>query len=107
MPRASSTGKHGVAEPQIRLTIGQRLEVGYDPSSPLARTTDTTDWLATRLEDVADDRSWLTVAWPTDSERRLILVECGDGLAVAVTTPQDALYAADVVVAATVAAPVP
>jgi c-di-GMP-binding flagellar brake protein YcgR len=87
--------------------IGQRLEVGYDPSSPHARSADTTVWLASRLEDRDDAATRLTLAWPTDAQRRLILVEPGDAVAVAASSPEDALYAADAVVDATSHQPLP
>jgi c-di-GMP-binding flagellar brake protein YcgR len=89
------------------LSIGQRLEFGYDPSSPAGRAASATEWLASRLEDQAEDGTWLTVAWPTDSQRRLIMVEPGDAVAVAASTPSDALYAADAMIEAIIRVPVP
>jgi c-di-GMP-binding flagellar brake protein YcgR len=89
------------------LAIGQRLEIGYDPSAPRGRSSEANEWFPSRLEDQADDAAWLTVAWPTDAQRRLILVEPGDILEVAASTPRDALYAAQGIVETTVREPVP
>jgi c-di-GMP-binding flagellar brake protein YcgR len=89
------------------LSIGQRLEVGYDPSAEHGPSGAATEWFASRLEDQADDSTWLTVAWPTDTKRRLLLVQPGDAVEVAASTPQDALYAAEAIIEVTVREPVP
>ncbi|HEV7663834.1 MAG TPA: PilZ domain-containing protein [Chloroflexota bacterium] len=89
------------------LTIGQRLELGYDPSSPMGRRAEATEWLPSRLEDKAEDGRWFTVAWPTDPYRKLILVEPGDRVALAASSPRDALYAADAVIEAINHEPIP
>jgi c-di-GMP-binding flagellar brake protein YcgR len=89
------------------LSIGQRLEVGYDPSAAHGPSGAATEWFPSRLEDQAEDSSWLTVAWPTDAQRRLLLLEPGDAVEVAASTPQDALYAAEAIIELTVRQPVP
>jgi c-di-GMP-binding flagellar brake protein YcgR len=91
----------------VALSIGQRIELGYDPTSPMGRKAEATEWLNSRLEDKAEDGSCLTVAWPTDTHRKLIMVEPGDRVALAASTPQDALYAADAVIEASDEDPVP
>jgi c-di-GMP-binding flagellar brake protein YcgR len=82
----------------LSFTIGQRLEIGYG-DEPV-------HWLATRLED-HDDAGHLTIAWPTDAERRLLPVKPGNTLELAASTPQDALYSAAVTVVETRREPVP
>jgi c-di-GMP-binding flagellar brake protein YcgR len=62
------------------LRIGQRVDVRFGAN-----------WLPTRLEDLASDR--LQLAWPTDSERRLIPLKPGDTVDIAVSA-EDALYSA-------------
>jgi c-di-GMP-binding flagellar brake protein YcgR len=89
------------------LTVGQRMELGYDPSAPLSRASSATEWLSSRLEDLSADGSLLTLAWPTDALRRLILVEPADPVSVAITADQDALYAADALIESTTHVPVP
>jgi c-di-GMP-binding flagellar brake protein YcgR len=79
-------------------TLGQRLEIGYG-DEPV-------HWLASRLED-HDDADRLTIAWPTDAERRLVAVKVGGTIELAASTPQDALYSAAVTVVETVREPVP
>jgi c-di-GMP-binding flagellar brake protein YcgR len=61
-----------------KLAVGQRLELQW-----------ATEWLPTRLEDVAEPR--LEVAWPTDRERRLVPLKVGDTVLLA-TSAEDALY---------------
>ena len=74
--------------PQVSelLTIGQRLELGVG--------TDEVQWFPTRLED-HEGRGGLTVAWPTDRDRRLIPVANGQTLELAWSS-RDALYSATV-----------
>jgi hypothetical protein len=67
-----------------RLVVGQRLEL-----------RSVADWLPTRLEDINSKDELLTVAWPTDRERRLVPLKAGDTLELA-GTAQDALYSATV-----------
>ncbi len=78
--------------------IGQRLEIGYGE--------DVVRWLASRLED-HDGGDRLTIAWPTDAERRRMPVKAGSMIELAASTPQDALYSAAVMVVETVREPVP
>ena len=68
--------------------IGQRLEIGFG-EGPV-------EWLPSRLEDHPTD-STLTVAWPTDRDRRLIAVAPGATLQLSVST-REAMYSASVVV---------
>jgi c-di-GMP-binding flagellar brake protein YcgR len=79
------------------LAIGQRLEIGYAPAAEADQPHEM-DWLPSRLEDLDACGEQLTVAWPTDHDRRLIPVNPGDVLRVAVSTPRDAMYAARAVV---------
>src|SRR5918911_5419943 len=75
--------------PSEALAIGRHLEIGVGE--------DYIVWLASRLEDHAGDNV-LTVAWPTDHERRLIGVPRAGTLEVALATRDDAMYTATVVV---------
>jgi len=68
-----------------RFVVGQRLELRSVAS----------DWLPTRLEDINSKDELLTVAWPTDRERRLLPVKAGETLELA-GSAQDALYSATV-----------
>jgi c-di-GMP-binding flagellar brake protein YcgR len=68
------------------LTLGQRLEIGFGE--------DTVEWLASRIEDHDGSGERVTVAWPTDHERRQIPVKPGQTVQLAASTPQDAMYAA-------------
>lgn len=78
--------------------IGQRLQIGYGD--------DGVHWVASRVEDLGDgDR--LTIAWPTDAERRLLPVKPGSRIELAASTPQDAMYAAAVTVVESTREPVP
>src|SRR5438309_10179256 len=74
--------------PSEVFSIGQRLEIGFG-EGPL-------EWLPSRLEDHPTE-STLTVAWPTDRDRRLIAVAPGATLQLSVST-RDAMYSASVVV---------
>ncbi len=74
--------------PSEVFTIGQRLEIGFG-EGPV-------DWLPSRLEDHPGDGA-LTVAWPTDRDRRLIAVAPGAILQLVAST-RDAMYSATVVV---------
>jgi c-di-GMP-binding flagellar brake protein YcgR len=74
--------------PSDVFSIGQRLEIGFG-EGPL-------EWLPSRFEDHLAE-STLTVAWPTDRDRRLIEVEPGTNLQL-VTWTHDAMYTATVVV---------
>jgi c-di-GMP-binding flagellar brake protein YcgR len=65
-----------------RFVVGQRLELRSDST-----------WVPSRLEDIAGDQ--LTVAWPTDRERRLVPLKPGDTLELT-GSAQDALYSATV-----------
>src|SRR5579859_7363524 len=78
--------------------IGERLEIGYGD--------DVVSWLASRVEDhLGPDR--LTVAWPTDAERRLVPLETGQAIELAASAHHDALYSASVTVEQTTRDPVP
>lgn len=72
------------------LRVGQRLEVG------IALADGQLHWLPSRLEDQHGELS-ITVAWPTDRDRRLIPVAPGAELQLAASTC-DALYSATAVV---------
>ena len=76
--------------PSEMLSIGQRLEVGIAESDGMLR------WLPSRLEDQHGELS-ISVAWPTEADRRLISVAPGAQLQVAAST-RDALYSATAVV---------
>src|SRR5437879_11403108 len=75
------------------LTIGQRLEIGYASDAETDHAHEM-DWLPSRLEDLDISGELLTVAWPTDHDRRRIPVNPGDMLRVAASTPSDAMYSA-------------
>jgi c-di-GMP-binding flagellar brake protein YcgR len=80
------------------LSIGQHIEIGYVRSGGAATHQQQLDWLPTRVEDLDEVGGRLTVAWPTDRERRLIVVTTGGALSVSASTPSDAMYSAQVVV---------
>jgi c-di-GMP-binding flagellar brake protein YcgR len=80
------------------LSIGQHIEIGYVPPGEAPTHQQQLDWLPTRVEDLDEVGGRLTVAWPTDHERRLIAVATGGALAVSASTPSDAMYSAQVVV---------
>lgn len=69
-----------------KLLVGQRLEVNFAGH-----------WLPTRLEEL--NATQLVVAWPTDSERRLLPLKVGDAVHIA-TSAEDALYSTTVSVVA-------
>jgi c-di-GMP-binding flagellar brake protein YcgR len=83
--------------PSDALAIGHHIEVGVG--------SERVAWFPSRLEDFDDDAT-LTLAWPTDAERRLVGLEIDQRLAVA-TYSRDALYLASVVVRQRVPRPVP
>jgi c-di-GMP-binding flagellar brake protein YcgR len=66
------------------LAIGQRLEVGIQHGEDVA-------WFRSRIEDFDDTQIQLTLAWPTDADRRLISIEPGHTVRMVVATP-DALF---------------
>ena len=66
------------------LTIGQRLEVGIG--------NEAVDWYPSRVEDLADET--LSVAWPMDRQRALILVAPGEPIQVTASARDDAAYSA-------------
>jgi c-di-GMP-binding flagellar brake protein YcgR len=80
------------------LAIGQHIEIGYLRSGEGSTHKQQLDWLPTRVEDLDEIGGRLTVAWPTDHERRLIVVATGGALSVSASTPSDAMYSAQVVV---------
>jgi c-di-GMP-binding flagellar brake protein YcgR len=90
-PVSESAGLRGLA-------IGQRIEVGYVRSSSGSTPQHEIDWLPTRVEDMDEAGGRLTVAWPTDHERRLIPVTTGAALSVSASTPSDAMYSAHVLI---------
>ncbi len=65
--------------------IGKRLELGVG--------RDLVEWLPTRVEDHAADGR-ISVAWPTDPDRRLARIQTGETVQVMVAATQDALYVA-------------
>jgi c-di-GMP-binding flagellar brake protein YcgR len=65
--------------------IGKRLELGVG--------RDLVEWLPTRVEDNAADGR-ISVAWPTDPDRRLARILTGETVQVMVTAARDALYVA-------------
>jgi len=81
------------------LVLGQRLEIGYGQ--------DVLHWSASRLEDLDTSGQRLTVAWPTDPERRLLPIRPGHALHMATSTSHDARYSALVVVEDVTREPVP
>jgi c-di-GMP-binding flagellar brake protein YcgR len=91
LPVSESCGLRG-------LSIGQHIEIGYVRSGGAATHQQQLDWLPTRVEDLDEVGGRLTVAWPTDHERRLIVVTTGEALSVSASTPSDAMYSAQVVV---------
>jgi c-di-GMP-binding flagellar brake protein YcgR len=95
--------------PRARVfAIGARIEIGYIPTHGVGSPVDTeTRWLASRLEDQDDSGQLLTVAWPTDVDRRLIPTAPGDVLQVAASTRSDALYSARATVEAVISGAVP
>jgi hypothetical protein len=64
--------------------IGKRLELGVG--------RDLVEWLPTRVEDNAADGR-ISVAWPTDPDRRLARILTGETVQVMVTAARDARYA--------------
>ena len=83
--------------PSDALTIGHHIEVGLG-DQPVA-------WFPSRVEDY-DDVAALTLAWPTDAERRLVRLDTDQTLEIA-TSSRDAMYLATVVVQRLVTRPVP
>jgi c-di-GMP-binding flagellar brake protein YcgR len=81
------------------LVLGQRLAIGHG--------RDVVHWSASRLEDQDASGELVTVAWPTDPERKLLPVKAGDTLHLSVSTAQDAMYSAAVTVKAVTREPVP
>ena len=69
------------------LAVGQRLEVGVGADG-------TVRWFASRVEDFEAGAQRLTVAWPSEQGRQLVL-RVGDTVDLAVSA-QDALYSAQV-----------
>ena len=83
--------------PSDALAIGHHIELGVGEHHVA--------WFPSRVEDYDDDAT-LTLAWPTDSERRLVRLDTHQTLEVA-TYSRDALYGASVVVWQLVSRPVP
>ena len=75
--------------PSEALASGRHVETGV---AEAGRTT----WFASRVEDHADS-ALLTLAWPTDAQRRLVRLDPGQMLEVA-TCSREAMYVASVVV---------
>src|SRR5437899_11722844 len=83
------------------LTIGQRIEIA-------ARLdTDMLEWLPSRLEDRDASGEYLTLAWPSDSARRLVSLAPGAVVQLILSTPQDALHTTTARVEQTSATAVP
>jgi c-di-GMP-binding flagellar brake protein YcgR len=79
------------------LALGKRLEIGIGE--------DAVKWFATRVED-SPAEGLLTVAWPTDPDRRLLPLTPGTPVEVAVSH-RDAMYSATAVVEHAVIGAVP
>ena len=75
--------------PSDALAIGHHIEIGL--------IDERVAWFPSRVEDYDDDDAMLTVAWPTDAERRLVRLDSAQTLEVA-TYGRDAMYQAMVVV---------
>jgi c-di-GMP-binding flagellar brake protein YcgR len=75
--------------PSEALAIGRHVEIGV---ADAGRTT----WFASRVED-HDANPLLTLAWPTDAQRRRLPLDLGQSLEVA-TCSREAMYVASVVV---------
>ena len=75
--------------PSEALAIGRHAELGVADAGH-------TTWFASRVED-HEDRALLTLAWPTDAQRRLVRLDTGQILEVA-TCSREAMYLASAVV---------
>jgi c-di-GMP-binding flagellar brake protein YcgR len=91
--------QQGFEFPIHGLQVGQRIEIGVGE--------DDLEWLASRIEDHDEAGQYLTIAWPTDHERRRIPLKPGDHLQLAASTPQDALYSTAAAVHEITREPVP
>src|SRR5690242_16819504 len=71
------------------LKPGRHVELGVGDAS--------LGWFATRVEDY-NGSDQLTLAWPTDADRRLVRLAAGQTVQVSVSARADALYATNATV---------
>jgi c-di-GMP-binding flagellar brake protein YcgR len=99
---------------ETRLSIGQRVEIGFPRKLVMSRAEmaqgvdrDALDWVSSRIEDIGEVASTFTVAWPTDTARKLVPFQSGDELTVASCSRDDATYSATASVVSMTTEPIP